>query len=475
MKIVNSNDFYAIRHCRHNRVTGSMYTYTVHWPDGREVDFFVEAGCTQDEEDYRTFNSYIPFDTEKMRFGIVTHNHLDHVGLLPVVVRQGFKGKIYMSYATASLIDITLYDAASVVDDIYGTTICSPEEVKQTLGQVVGCCIGKIIKPAKDITVTFFDNGHIVGAVMVLIKITCSGREPITILHTGDYKPQNIFFDVKKPPLDVRNMNISNTVCEATYGDVASTDPKFNKCLEKNVAEAIKNGMTVIFPTFAQDRHQKALYYIKTWKQKGIIPKDTMVVVDGGSSQEYNKRYMYMDLGIKKEMRNFMPKEDVYKVPTPSSNVSSREKFFTREPKIILAPSGMGDHGAISCYLKEYIPRNDALIHSLGYSSPSSIMYKLLHASKGEKIRYYGNDFTLRCMTAETAEIGSHGKRDDLLELIQSFPNTQSISTNHGERLVQAAFRNYLLENLNLPEDQIITADSNVGVIIESSGIVGFV
>lgn len=472
MKIANLDDFYVTRYCRHNNVTGSMFIYTAHWPDGREVDFFADAGCIQGEEDSKTFNASIPFDTQKMRFGIVTHNHLDHVGLLPVVVRQGFKGKIYMSCATASLIDITLYDAASIEDDICGATICSPEEVKKTLGQVIGCNVGKVIKPAKDITVTFFDNGHIVGAVIVLIKITCSGREPITIIHTGDYNSQNIFCHVKKPPLDVGNMKISNIVCESTYGDVDSTDPRFNKCLEKNTAEAIKSGMTVIFPTFAQDRHQKALYYIKTWKQKGIIPKDTMVVVDGGSSQEYNKRYMYMNLGIKKEMRNFMPK-DVYRV-TPSSN-SSREKYFTSEPKIILAPSGMGDHGAISYYLREYIPRSDALIHSLGYCSPDSIISRLMNTANGESINYQYNEYTVRCMTAKTAEIGSHAKRDQLLELIQSFPITQSISINHGETSVQAAFREYLLENLTLPEDQIITADSEVGVRINSSGIVGLV
>ena len=472
MKIGNSDDFYAHRYIRHDKVTGSLCYYSAHWPDKRNVRFFLDAGSKQGEDDDKTFNSFIPFDIHKASFGIITHNHLDHVGLLPVAVRQEFNGKIYMSYATASLIDITLYGAASIVDDVSKTTLCNSKDVEKTLKQVVGCRIGKVIHPAKDITITFFPNGHIVGAVMVLIEITCPGREPIRIWHTGDYKPDNIFFDVEKPPLDVSNMKISNTVCESTYGDVDSTDPRFNKCLEKNTAEAIKNGMTVIFPTFAEDRHQRVLYYIKTWKERGIIPKDTPVVVDGRNSQEYNRRYKYMDLGIKNEMKDFMPK-DVYTVSAPCSSTSSRKKFFGSEPKIILAPSGMGDHGAITCYLKEYIPRSDALIHSLGYCSPSSIMYKLLNTPKGERIRFCGEDYTVRCMTAKTSELSSHAQRDQLLELLQSFPNNQSISINHGEKDVQLKFREYLLENLDLPEDQIITANPDIGVRIESSGITG--
>lgn len=472
MKIGNSDDFYAHRYIRHDKVTGSLHYYSVHWPDKRNVRFFLDAGSKQSEDDSTTFNSFIPFETHKASFGIITHNHLDHVGLLPAVVRQGFKGKIYMSHATASLIDITLHDAASVVDDFSETAICTPKEVEKTLKQIVGCKIGKVIKPSKDITVTFFPNGHIVGAVMVLIEITCPGREPIRILHTGDYKPDNIFFDVEKPPLDVRNMKISNIVCESTYGDVDSTDPRFNKCLEKNTAEAIKNGMTVVFPTFAEDRHQRALYYIKTWKERGIIPKDTMVVVDGRSSQEYNYRYTHLDLGIKDEMRNFMPK-DVYTVNAPCNRTSSRKRFFDSEPKIILAPSGMGDHGAITCYLKEYIPRSDALIHSLGYCSPGSIMYRLLNTPRGETVSFCGEDYIVRCMTAKTSEISSHAQRDKLLELLETFPNNQSISINHGEKDVQLKFREYLLENLDLPEDQIITANPDMGVRIESSGITG--
>ena len=473
MRIGKTHNFYVNRYCRHNKVTGSMHLYSAHWPNGRNELFFLDAGSKQGENDASSFNSFIPFNTQKMSFGIITHNHLDHVGLLPLVVRQGFRGDIYMSNATASLIDITLNDVATIEDKTLGTTICTIDEVMRTLKQVQGCKLEKFIQPTKDITVVFFSNGHIVGAVLTLIIITCDGEDPITILHTGDYKSNNIFFDVKNPSKIARKLNISNIVCESTYGSTSSTDAQYNECIAENTSNALKNGMTVIYPTFAQDRHQRALWHIKMWKEKCIIPEKTMVIIDGGSAQEYNARYKYQDLGIKPSMKDFIPKDSIC-VPRSKSRTSFRNKLYNNSiPKIILATGGMGNYGPISSYLQQYIPRNDAFIHGLGYCSTDSILYKLLNTPNGKYVNYKGMSIPVHCMVAKTSEWSSHSTRDELLNLIQMFPYTKSISINHGETSTQLSFRNYLLENLNLPEDQILTADSQTGVRIESNGIVG--
>ncbi len=337
--------------------------------------------------------------------------------------------------------------------------------------EVVGCTYKKRIKPHKNITITFFSNGHLVGAVLTLIVITCPGEEPITIIHTGDYKDENIFFNVEMPPKQVRNLNISNIVCESTYGDVDSNHPMFHKCLATNTAEALKNGMTVLYPTFSQGRHQEALFNIKMWKNKGIIPEDTLVVVDGKSSQEYNARYRYTDLGIKKIMKDFMPK-GVKSIPRSKDRAIYRRKILKDpRPKIILAPGGMGSYGPVTSYISELIPRNDVLIHSLGYCSPDSTMYKLLNAKYGETIHYNGRKLTMRCLVRKTAEMSSHSPRNKLLRLINYFPNTCSVSINHGERKTQLSFREYLLDHLDLPEDQIMIANTEIGVRIESNGI----
>lgn len=471
MRIGKSENFYVQRYCRHNKVTGSNYFYSVHWPNGENIRFFLDAGAKQGEPDIGSFNGYFPFNAGRISFGIITHNHFDHMGLLPVIVRQGFKGPIFTSYPTANLIDISLYDSATIIDKDLDTTIATIDDVEKTLKQIVGCTYKKRIKPHKNITITFFSNGHLVGAVLTLIVITCPGEKEITILHTGDYKDKNIFFNVQLPPKAVRDLEISNIVCESTYGNVDSNHPMFEKCLEKNTVTALNNGMSVLYPTFAQGRHQEALYDLKIWKESGIIPEDTLIVVDGKSSQEYNARYMYCPVGINKEMRNFMPKGTVC-IPRSRDRARYREKILNdSRPKVILAPGGMGSYGPVTSYISNFIPRNDVLIHSLGYCSPESTMYKLLNAKQGDKISYNGQQLIKNCQVMKTAEKSSHAPRNVLLRLIQYFPKTHSISINHGETDVQISFREYLLEYLNIPEDQILIADSQTGVRIESTGI----
>lgn len=471
MKNVKSKQFYATRYCRHDNVTGSNFLYTVHWPNGETVDFFADAGAKQGEDHIGFYNSYFPFDVEKASFGIITHNHFDHMGLLPVTVRQGFKGPIFTSYSTANLLDVSLQDSSTIEDKELGKTLATIEEVEKTLNQVVGCTFKKIIKPHKNIRIVFFKNGHLVGAVLTLIIITCPGEKDITIIHTGDYKDSNAFFNVELPSKWARNMEISNIVCESTYGDVDSTHPMFQKCLAKNTAEALKNGMTVLYPTFSQGRHQEVLYDIKTWKDRGIIPTETLVVIDGKSTQLYNAKYMYADLGIKKNMRNFIPKNTISIPRNKSRTIFRREVISDPRPKIILAPGGMASYGPITSYISKLISQDDVLMHALGYCSPESTMYKLLNTPNGEVIRYNGIERVKRCQTKKTAEKTSHGQRNVLLRLIKSFPYTKSISINHGEKNVQLLFRDYLLEHLDLPEEQIITADSETGVRIESDGI----
>lgn len=469
---MSKKDFYVHRYCRQREVTGSSFFYSVHWPDGENIRFFVDAGAFQGGDNNSYLNGFFPFKAEKLSFGIITHLHFDHVGLLPVIVRQGFKGKIYTSYGTANLLDVALADTTTIEDKQLGRTIATIEEVQKTLAHTVGCAYKKIIRPHKNIKIIFYDNGHLVGAVITLIIISCPGREDITILHTGDYKDKNLFFNVSLPQESARKRKISSFVVESTYGDVDSTNPKFDECLQENTAWAINRGMTVLYPTFALGRHQEALYKIKESQEKELISPDTViVVVDGKSSQIYNGRFKYSDIGIKKEMRDFMPTN--YKLMPRSGNRSfARNEIIKSDvPKIILAPGGMGDYGAVRTYLESYIENENVMVHGLGYAATNSVMYKLLNTPTGEKVNCYGKIFTKKCITMTTSELSSHAPRDISLKLIKEFPYIQSISINHGEINTQGWFRKFLLENLDLRENQIDMCKPEVGVTIEPNGI----
>lgn len=463
--------FYGNLYDRSSGVPGSCKLISVHWPDKSNLRFLVDAGAGQGNENGGFFNCFFPFNTEKISFIILTHGHHDHQGLLPVVVRQGFKGNIYSSYATSRLINLSLYDCCKISDPYLSSPLASRNEVERTLDLIVGCSYKKVIKPHKNVTVVFYSNGHLVGAIVTLVILSCPGEDDITLIFTGDYKSNNIFFDVDEIPQKIRNLNISAIFCESTYGDVDSTDKKFSKCLATNTAKALSKGMTVVYPTFAQGRCQEVLYSIKKWKEENIIPKDIPIILDGKSSQRFTISYMHDDLGIKATMKNFIPAGVKLVAQNQDRMIYRREIMEDTNPKIILSSGGMASYGAITNYISHYLTQENALIHLLGYCSPDSEAYKLLHSTNGEKLMYNGNEYVRRCQIAKTAEFSSHAKRDELLEFIEKFPNAKSVIISHGEPSVKKLFREYLLNHLNIPEDQVAISTPEIGYRIESNGI----
>ena len=476
MLVGKTKNFYVNTYSRHSGVTGSSYLNSVHWPDGRNVRFLLDAGAAQGKDNNGFFNCFFPYNTGKISFIIVTHGHFDHQGLLPVVVRQGFTGPIFTHFATANLMNVSLYDSCHIADPFSGQNLCDENEVEKTLDLLVGCCTKRVLKPDKNIRIIFYSNGHLVGAVLTLVVITCPGEDDITLLFTGDYKDSNIFFNVETPPISVRNLPISAIFCESTYGDVDSTNPIFKKCVQRNSVEALKNGKTIIYPAFSQGRAQEILYYIKMWKSKGIIPDYTPVYLDGRTAQEFTMKYMYNDLGIKKMMKNFTPKGLKF-VPRTRDRMLYRQNLMeSPTPKIIVSSGGMASYGAVTNYIKHYMSRNDALIHLLGYCSPDSQGYKLLTTPEGESLTFCGETSKKMCSVLKTAEMSAHAPRNKLLALLNSFPYTKSIVINHGEAETKKNFREYLLENLNLAselsEEQVVISGPEVAFRIESTGIV---
>lgn len=472
MQIGKSKQFYVNVYSRHSGVTGSCFLNSVHFPDGKNVRFLVDAGAAQGSDNKGFYNCFFPYNTGKINFIILTHGHHDHQGLLPVAVRQGFTGPIFCHYATSELMHISLYDSCQIADQYSGEPICTKSEVEKTLDMFVGCQYKKILKPHKNIKVIFYSNGHLVGAVLTLVVINCEGEEPITLLYTGDYKDNNLFFNVEMPPKEVRNLNISAIFMESTYGDVDSTNPMFEKCLERNSIQALKEGKTVVYPAFSKGRCQEILYYIKMWKSKGLISETIPVHLDGKSAQDHTTSYMYNDLGIKKLMKNFAPKGLKY-VPRTRDRYEYRHQIMeSGGPKIIVSSGGMASYGPVVNYIDYYLDKNDALIHLLGYCSPESQGHKLLTTSTGETMTYNGREHKKNCMVAKTSELSAHSPRNKLLNLIRYFPNTKSIIINHGEENVKENFREYLLENLELPEEMIDISGPEIAFRIESTGIV---
>ena len=136
----------------------------------------------QGDDNIGFYNGFVPFNTEKISFGFITHNHMDHIGLLPVLAHQGLSCPVFTSYSTDMLMKVALNDTVTITDKDLGRPIASEEDMEKALDLIIGTTYKKQIKPHKNIRITFYSNGHLVGATVVLIVITYPGREPITCI-----------------------------------------------------------------------------------------------------------------------------------------------------------------------------------------------------------------------------------------------------------------------------------------------------
>lgn len=465
-----NDDFYVNAYTRSTDVTGSCNLFSVHFPDKTNYRFLVDCGMFQGKKENLRLNEMIPFDAEKINAVFITHNHVDHTGLLPLLVQQGFYSPVFTTYATYKLIDIGLYDGCKINSNELTEPLYTREDVDKTLELIVGCVYKKILKPHKHVHAIFFANGHLVGAAVLYITISYPGYDDINLLFTGDYNSKNVFFNVERLPKDVRNSNISALFTESTYGDIDSTDKSFKPCLEENVIQAAREGKTIIFPSFSQGRYQEMLLFLKRLQKQGKIPTSMKIWGDGLSGQEYTKRYLCEDLGIKKLNQNFLP--DSFKfIPRNEKRKYREEILGDHTPKFILAPGGMGHYGPIQKYISHYLSDKNALIHYLGYCAEESKAYELLNANYGDEVVYSGILHTKKCEIRRTGECSGHAKRDVLLAFANDLANVKFIGITHGEQDKRKKYASYLHKNLENTATKIGVMHPDYGYRITSEGV----
>lgn len=445
-----AQDFYYIIRSLHPEVTGSCHLVEVHFPNGEIVNFAVDYGSFQ-EKKYLDLNCKVGLDPTKLDFLIVTHNHLDHIGRVPRLVGDGFKGNIYISKATKEFAKISLEDNLRVANESKkknrkDSYAFSREDVKNTLEAMVPCEYHKTIIHNKNIKITFLYNGHCVGAVMALVRISYPGYKKLNILFTGDYKATNDFMKIKEIPEWVLKMP-KTIIQESTYGTTNSADIVYD--FEDNVVTTLENGGTVVIPSFAFDRTQNVEYFIKCMQMRGVLDRRYHTYLDGRLSKEYNLIYKYGNLGIKEEMRDFLPDNFFYVDKGMRRHLLSSEK-----PKIIIASSGMCTFGPIQEYLKAYLPKKNALLQATGYAVEGSLMYNILNAEKRDVVKVGNEIICVNCTKKANNQFSGHFKADEIVVFDKSFENTIGIFLNHGEIQVMTALKERLnnegIENVEI-------------------------
>ena len=431
-------------------VTGSCNLIIVKYPDGESTKFIVDCGLFQ-EKDYQEYNKDFPFDCDDIDFALVTHNHVDHVGRLPLLTKKGFRGSIYLSNVTETLLPLALFDSYKVLKDTakrnHTKELYSEANVSETLRKVVGCEYDTVIYLNKNIKATFFKNGHLVGAAMILVQISYPGQRDINILFTGDFNNKNLFFDVPKLPEWVLELPLT-IVQESTYGYMDSTE--IIPSIKENIINCLKNEKTVVCMVFSLGRCQEVLYMLKLMQEEALIPLNVPIYLDGKLAIRYTELYQKQLLGLRFGMDDFLPKNFSY------IDKSSRDALKNdSSSKIIVTTSGMGTYGPSQVYIPAYISQKGCLIQFTGYTAEGTLGRQLKDTPKGEIVTIGGVVKKKLADVAYTNEMSAHAKADEMITFLKEFKNLKLILVNHGELSSKQQFSTRIAEEID-PKDVAI-------------------
>lgn len=439
----NSKGYADIMAC-HPGVTGSNILIVAKYDDDTTIKGCVDMGLFQERE-FSDLNNKLLCQPDNLDFVLITHNHIDHTGRLPLLIQKGYSGNIYTSYITKQLIPLALSDSFRVLNKVAKRNNEKPlfaeNDINLTLNRVVGCQYNQEIQLTPNVKATFLSNGHLLGAAMILVQITKQGYEDINILFTGDYNNKNMFFDVAPVPDKIKKLPLT-IVQESTYGDMYSSD--MTKCFEENIVSAIKKQKIVLVPVFSLGRAQEILYIIKMLQKSGKLPISIPIYFDGKLAFKYTNIYLKGDVNIKEEMRDFLPENLVY------VNKNIRYDILGDNlPKIILTTSGMGSYGPATTYIPRLLCKKDVLIHFTGYTSEGTLGNRLRTTPIGEQIEVAGLRVIKRADVEYTTEFSAHAKADEMIEFLQQFENLKLVLLNHGEQEVKEKFSQSILREVD--------------------------
>lgn len=427
--------FYVDLMAVHQEVTGSCHLAIVKYPDGTTIKFLVDCGLFQERE-YGKYNNDLPFDAANIDFCLVTHNHVDHTGRLPLLVKRKFSNKIYSTSATACLIDPALDDSYRVLKDLakrnHERELYSESDANNAKNLFVGCGFEETIQIDESIKATFFKNGHLVGAALILVQISYPECEDINLLFTGDYNDHNMFFDV--PPLPEWVLDLPLTVIqESTYGNMDTTEIK--PCFEKNVFQRIRDGGSVLGMAFSLGRSQEVLYVLKTMQNKGDLSREIPIYFDGKLAHRYTSLYLKADLGIREDMKDFLPANLNY--VDRSNRMSVIE---SSQQKIIITTSGMGSYGPAQVYIPNLITQRNYLLQFTGYTTEGTLGSRLKETEVGQNVNIGSIIRTKLAEVAYTTEFSAHAKADEMIAFLKRFRNLKLVLVNHGEAATKEKF-----------------------------------
>ena len=433
-------------------VTGSRFLLSC----GQER-ILIDCGLYQGSKEIQARNREpFPVDPRTISAILLTHAHLDHSGYIPLLVRQGFQGKIITTKFTEPLLGVVLRDSAKLQEEDaffaakkgyskhkHPEPLYRLEDVESALTLVHASPYRQQFKVGENFLATFYPSGHILGSAFLVISV---GEK--NILFTSDMGRSN--HPLLAPPDDPPKIKFDVIVTESTYGDRIHESVSGEFAREINAA--INRGGSVVISAFAIDRTEVILMALRSLIDQREIPP-VPIYVDSpmavAALTEYRRAVREGSIGIREGISRQWSNQDPFD-PGTLTNVTTTEHSKSLneidEPHIIISASGMATGGRVVHHLKRALPDARNTILLVGYQAQGSRGRALEDGLP--RIKIHGEWVEVRAHIAKIESFSVHADSAELLDWLGKCPAPEQIFVIHGEQEAQDIFKEKIRSTL---------------------------
>ncbi len=412
-------------------VTGSRYLVT---HDGRRL--LVDCGLFQGVKQLRLRNwAPLPVAPSQIDAVVLTHAHIDHSGYLPLLVREGFTGKVHATHATRDLCRILLPDSGHLQEEDaafanrHGFSRHTParplytrDEARACLRQIKGTPFNRTLTPLPGWRLSFREAGHILGAASVLLEV--AGRR---ILFSGDLgRPDDLIMKpAAAPPM------ADTVLVESTYGDREHPREALLDELAPLLQAVAARGGVAVVPVFAVGRAQALLHAIALLKAQKRIARALPVCLD--SPMAVHSTHLFEQHPGLHRLSESQSRNLSRSATMVTSTEESKALARRHGPMVILSASGMATGGRVLHHLAHYLGEARNMVILTGFQAPGTRGASL--AGGAHSLRIHGRDIPVKAQVAQLQAASAHADAGQLMAWLASMPAApQQVYVVHGER-----------------------------------------
>ena len=401
------------------------------------------------------------FEPSEISYLALSHAHIDHCGLIPKLIRDGYKGKIYCTPATLDMTRILLFDSARIqegdahflnkrlkkqrkelIEPLY-----TEEDVEVALLHFITVDYHNPYQIDDNIELLFTDAGHIIGSAVVNLRLKGNNGEVTRLTFSGDVGRYGD--DIIKSPEPFPQADIM--ICESTYGDKLHepSDLSAKKLLDIIVDTCLKKRGNLIIPAFSVGRTQEIIYALNRLDIEHVLPPIDFFIDSPLSLEATNVTKDHPEC-FNETLKQYM-KKDPYPFDFKNlhyiKDVEESKALNEREiPCVIISASGMADAGRVKHHIAHNISDHRNTILIVGYCEPSSLGARL--AAGNKEVTIFGDPYTVMAEIKELRSFSAHGDYEDLIEFLscQNPKEIKKLFLVHGEYDGQQVFRSKLLK-----------------------------